>query len=86
MARTAVALVLMAVCAAASTRRRELPLRFLVGPMLWAAVWAAGLAVHDDTYSAAQVALTASVITLSLGVVSLRPQHSLRLRPRWRLP
>ncbi len=74
-ARTAVALVLMLAYAAASARRRESPLRYLVGPMLWTAVWAAGLALHHDGYSAAQVALASSVVTLTMGAATLRPSH-----------
>jgi hypothetical protein len=74
-ARVAVALVLMVLYAAASARRRESPLRYLVGPMLWTAVWTAGLALHHDSYSAGQVALASSIVTLTLGATALRPHH-----------
>jgi hypothetical protein len=74
-ARVVVAMVLMVVCAAASAHRRDSPLRFLVGPMLWTAVWAGGLAFNNDSYSAAQVALASSVVTVTLGAAALLPRH-----------
>jgi hypothetical protein len=43
--------------------------------MLWTAVWAAGLALQHDSYSAAQVALASSIVTLTLGAATLRRRH-----------
>ena len=73
--RAAMALALAAIYAAAVIRRPASPLKYLVAPMLWMAVWTAGLLFRDNRYSAAQVALTAAAIMLTVVGVRLRPTH-----------
>jgi len=73
--RAAMALALAAIYAAAVIRRPASPLKYLVAPMLWMAVWTGGLQFRDNHYSAAQVALTAAAVLLTVVGVRLRPTH-----------
>jgi hypothetical protein len=75
--RVVASLALMLLYLLLSQQRPASPLRFLVGPMLWIAVWAAGLGFNAGNFSAGQVALASSAVTLTLAVTAWRPDHRL---------
>lgn len=73
--RTAMAVALMVVYAGAVIRRPASPLKYLVAPMFWTAVWTATLVFRDNHYSAAQVAVTASAVAATVSAMGLWTHH-----------
>lgn len=70
------AIVLALVYAWVSRNEDRVAFRFLVAPMVWAAIWAAGLVFRENP-SAAQMALLAAGIAATLFAARARPSHRL---------